>query len=84
MANTQIDNYIDSLLKGDTIEFEWNHYEFIRFESDLVICNNLESFSKKDFDEDLEFWENHTFLKWCSEEEEDKQTNAWIEQAKQD
>jgi len=84
MANTQMDNYMDSLEKWDQIEFEWDYYEFIRFDDyGTIICDNLETILVKDFHDDLEFWENHLFNKFKLGEKEDEQQEAWILHSKE-
>lgn len=73
--NTNIDNYIDSLEKWDVIEFEWDEYEFVRINEDLIVCDNLHTFTMTDFNNDLEFWENHKFGEWIVNEKQDNLQN---------
>jgi len=75
MANTEIDNYKDSIVEGSEIEFEWNEYIFIKYDWIYMICENLETIITDDFHDDLEFWENHIFGKWCKEEKQDDLQN---------
>jgi hypothetical protein len=60
MANTNMDNYIDSLENGDTIEYEGEKLIFDKIEDNLIVCKENDFFEVtyifiQDFHDELEF-----------------------------
>ena len=82
MANTNMDNYIDSLEKGAKIEFEGSKLTFDRFEPDCIVCECGTEILISDFHDDLEFWENHIFGQYAHDEKIDKEVDLAINENK--
>jgi len=73
-----MDEYMDSLEAGQTIEFEWDDYIYLRIAWNYMLCENMENFTSTEFYNDLEFWDNKRFKDW-------KQLNynqQWIDNLK--
>ena len=81
--NTNIDNYMDSLEEWTTIDFEWEDYKFIKHSWDYMICEDGKYLIYDDFIDDLEFWDNSKFKEWIVNQEVDKQTNSWMDLARE-
>ena len=81
--NTNIDNYMDSLEEWTIIDFEWEDYKFIKHSWDYMICEDGKYFIYDDFIDDLEFWDNSKFKEWTVNQEVDKQTNIWMDLARE-
>lgn len=84
MANTNFDNYIDSLEEGDKIEFEWDEMTFMKFIDKIMICENWEWLNTTEFHDDLEFWYNNLFHKYLYDKKIDDLQNDWILNSKQE